>query len=187
MLSEGNPPPMPPVACWESSDWPLQLPATIGVISDTHMSARQVSLPDAIRQAFAGLPLILHAGDVGSFALIEALRELAPVEAVCGNVDELTLGGMLPRHRLLRLGPWLIGLTHGHGGSSAVSRAVQVFRCAEPRPDVIVLGHSHRPLCETQDGVLLFNPGAIDRAFEAWPSFGLLHLGEGVEGEIVYL
>jgi putative phosphoesterase len=179
---------MPPAAHWESSDWPLALPVTIGVISDTHMTARQVSLPDPIRQAFGGLPLILHAGDVGDFAVIEALGKLAPVEAVWGNTDPAPLQMMLPQHRLIRIGTFLIGLTHGHGApGDTLGRALGAFEGTNPRPDAIVFGHSHRPLCETQDGVLLFNPGAINRAFEARPSFGLLHLGEGVEGEIVYL
>ena len=56
----------------------------IGLISDTHGLLR----PEALR-ALAGVELILHAGDVGGRAVLEALRTIAPVRAVVGNVDDI--------------------------------------------------------------------------------------------------
>ncbi len=56
----------------------------VGVISDTHGLLR----PE-VAAAFAGVSLILHAGDVGGPSLLEALAAIAPVEAVFGNVDDV--------------------------------------------------------------------------------------------------
>ncbi len=54
----------------------------IGVISDTHGLLR----PEALA-ALAGVDHILHAGDVGDVAILDSLREIAPVTAIRGNVD----------------------------------------------------------------------------------------------------
>jgi putative phosphoesterase len=54
----------------------------IGVISDTHGLLR----PEAVA-ALRGVEHILHAGDVGDIAILDALRKIAPVTAIRGNVD----------------------------------------------------------------------------------------------------
>jgi putative phosphoesterase len=54
----------------------------VGVISDTHGLLR----PEVL-EALAGSELVIHAGDIGSPDILPALRRLAPVEAVRGNVD----------------------------------------------------------------------------------------------------
>ena len=54
----------------------------VGIISDTHGLLR----PQALA-ALNGSDLILHAGDIGSPAILERLRDIAPVTAVRGNVD----------------------------------------------------------------------------------------------------
>ena len=175
-----------PRAAWETSDWTLDLPATVGVISDTHLGGPNVTLPPPVLQALDGLPLILHAGDICDFALIEALGKLAPVESVHGNMDPAPLRRRLPDHRLLRLGAFRVGLTHGEGGpTDAPNLALDVFRRADPPVDAVVFGHSHRALCETRAGVLLLNPGSPSRPLSGPPSYGLLHLGDTIRGEIV--
>src|SRR5260370_34926788 len=63
----------------------------IGVISDTHGLLRQEAL-----QALAGSSLIIHAGDVGDPKILEALRDIAPVVAVRGNIDTAEWAGALP-------------------------------------------------------------------------------------------
>ena len=54
----------------------------IGLISDTHGLLR----PQALR-ALEGTELIIHAGDIGNPEILDALKKLAPVFAVRGNVD----------------------------------------------------------------------------------------------------
>src|SRR6185437_10085618 len=55
----------------------------VGLISDTHGLVR----PE-IARALDGVAIIVHAGDVGGPHVLDALRRIAPVEAVYGNVDD---------------------------------------------------------------------------------------------------
>src|SRR5690242_1006251 len=82
----------------------------VGVLSDTHVPDYMPALPTAVAACFAGVDLILHAGDVTGAAVLEELGALAPVVAVKGNHDTLDL----PRKRLVEIGGARIGLIHGH-------------------------------------------------------------------------
>jgi putative phosphoesterase len=79
----------------------------IGVISDTHGLLR----PEAVA-ALAGVEHILHAGDVGDGAILEALRALAPVTAIRGNVDVWGACAELPVTDAVELGGKLFYLVH---------------------------------------------------------------------------
>lgn len=162
------------------------LPLTIGVIADTHVPVRAKVLPAAALAALAGSDLILHAGDLVRLAVLEPLRAIAPVLAVYGNADPWEVAHRLPRRVRLLVGRWRVGLVHGDGARGTTSeRALAAFDAV----DSVVFGHSHRPLCERRDGVLLFNPGsATDRRRSPCCSLGRLRVTEaGLEGEIILL
>ena len=130
----------------------------IGVISDTHSYLDPRALA-----ALQGVTRILHAGDIGSPAIVEALEALAPVEAVQGNVDAGTpLARRFPSTQRLTIEGARIHMTHVGGRPSHLIRALP-----DPRPDVYIFGHSHVALLERLDGVLFLNPGAAGR-----PRFG---------------
>lgn len=161
---------------------------TIGVVSDSHVPVRARRLPPELFRRLQGVDLILHAGDLVTEGVMQALQEVAPVEAVAGNMDPPQLRERLGRRKLLCCGELAIGLIHGDGnGRAARQRAEEVFR--RLRPQVIVFGHSHRPLCEYAGETLLFNPGSCaDPRWARVPSYGLLHLEAGrISGEIAYL
>lgn len=158
----------------------------IGVLSDTHIPGRGRVLPARIFDAFADVAMILHAGDVASLQVLDDLRTLAPVYAVRGNVDPPELWPQLPMRREVSAGEVRIGLIHGHGTLGRTEeRAREAFRDADVA--CIVFGHSHDPLCEMREGVLLFNPGSpTDRRRQAQHSYGMLTVtGTHVEGEII--
>src|SRR6266852_124415 len=83
-------------------------PIVIGLISDTHGLVRP-----RIAEIFAGVRMILHAGDVGGRAVLEALATIAPVEAVFGNVDD-PHDPSLTRERVVTLDGVTIHVSHGH-------------------------------------------------------------------------
>ena len=162
--------------------------ARIGVVSDTHIPARGRFLPQALFTALRDVQLVLHAGDLVQESVLDELRALAPVEAVSGNMDPPPLRKRLGRKKLVKIGKVLIGLIHGEGAHrSALQRALEVFRSL--RPAVIVFGHSHMPLCETHEGILMFNPGsAVDPRRAPGPSCGLLTVKGGrIRGEIRFI
>jgi putative phosphoesterase len=148
----------------------------IGVIADTHCPEFMDRLPDRLADAFEGVELILHAGDITSESTLDDLRRIAPVEAVRGDHDEALDG--LPTSREVIVQGKRIVITHGH--RSRWLEEPQTFmwtvslgyfhphgglpltlRRRYPDADVIVYGHTHRAHSELFDGVLLFNPGGV--------------------------
>ena len=113
-----------------------------GIISDTHGLLR----PEAL-SALAGVGVILHAGDVGRAEVLEGLEKIAPVHAISGNVDA---AGWLPETLTVNLETRRIHLVH------------QIAELDRSRSDydVVIFGHSHKPVIEHRDGVLYVNPGS---------------------------
>lgn len=178
---------------------------TLGVISDTHIPDRAKKLDPAARRIFqrAGVAAILHAGDVSYPRVLHQLEEIAPVYAVRGNRDWLALR-TLPREIRLEFEGVRVGMAHGEGRiwNYLFDRVMYFLRgmrlevyerrllAAFPDEDVIVYGHTHRPVNRRVEGRLIFNPGSVHCPDEVEiPSVGLLHINgrNGVEGEIVYL
>lgn len=146
----------------------------LGLIADTHGMLR----PE-VRELFAGVEYILHAGDVGAIELLERLGELAPVVAVYGNVDGLAVRQRCPQVARLELEGFIIVVTHGDQfGSPTPAQLRQAF----PDAEIIVFGHTHRPLLELVDRtVTVVNPGSAGPArFGLRPSVGIMELEPGI-------
>ena len=148
----------------------------IGVISDTHGLMR----PEALR-ALGDSDVIIHAGDVGSAAILEALRTIAPVVAVRGNNDKGTWADKLAEREVIRAGAHQIYLLH-NANELDVDPVAAGFR-------VVVSGHSHRPAQEERAGVLYLNPGSAGpRRFKLPVAVARLQLDStGIRVEIVEL
>ncbi|HMG02934.1 MAG TPA: metallophosphoesterase family protein [Edaphobacter sp.] len=148
----------------------------VGVISDTHGLLR----PEAL-VALAECEQILHAGDVGDAAILDALREIAPVTAIRGNVDVRGECALLPATEAVELGERLFYLVHSVHDLDLDPVAAEV--------DVVVSGHSHKPRIERKKGVMYLNPGSAGpRRFSLPVSIALVTVGEsGVEARIVEL
>ena len=120
----------------------------IGVISDTHGLVR----PEVF-DAFRGVELILHAGDIGSAEVLQALRAIAPVVAVRGNNDTADWAKSLPESvKTTALGQ-RIHILHD-------LKEISVDPRSSPDFDIVISGHSHKPMIERRDGVLYINPGS---------------------------
>jgi len=149
----------------------------IAVLSDTHVrSVREI--PPRIVDALLGVDLIVHAGDFTTLEVLEGLRQLGEVWAVRGNMDSAELQGLLPGKELLVVEGKKIGITHGSGGPWGIERRV---RAVVGKVDVIIYGHTHESKNKLVGDVLFFNPG------QARDSFGILTIGEDIEGEIIRL
>lgn len=148
----------------------------IGVLSDTHGLLRPEVLP-----ALAGVEHILHAGDVGDPAILERLREVAPVTAIRGNVDVSGACSLLPETEAVELGGCLVYMLHSLGDLDLNPKAAEM--------GVVVFGHSHQPSVEWREGVLYLNPGSAGpRRFKLPVTVALLRIEDGVaEAEIVPL
>jgi len=151
----------------------------VGLVSDTHSLVR----PEIFR-ALEGVELILHAGDVGGQAVIDALSAIAPVQAVYGNTDPPGEPGLKARLSLDIEG-FSIHVSHGHElGSPAPEKLLARYKA-----DVIVFGHTHKPLVERFGARLVVNPGAAGpRRFHLRPSVARLTVRLGrADAAIVWL
>ena len=119
----------------------------VGVISDTHGLLWSQAL-----DALAGADVIIHAGDVGTPAVLVALRKLAPTFVVRGNIDKAGWAADLPMTELVNLGERLLFVLHDISELD-LDPAAAGFAA-------VVFGHSHQPLIETRNGVLFLNPGS---------------------------
>ena len=146
----------------------------LGVISDTHGLLR----PEVF-DAFEGVDHILHAGDVGNPGILSDLKALAPVTAVYGNTDGVELRRMLPQVATLDLDGFDIVVTHGDQLGSPTPDALH---SEFPGAQIIVYGHTHRPLLTLVDVVVtVMNPGGAGaRRFKLPPSVGILELEAGI-------
>ena len=162
------------------------------LISDTHVPADRVPQVISIIGPLAkGCERILHAGDIACTELLDALAELAPVDAVFGNMDPEPVRQRLSEQRILSIQGRSIGLIHGWGSAQDLARRV-AERFTGPDGslslDALVYGHSHAAAIEHRHGVLVVNPGSpIDKRFAPFRSVAYLHLGEKIEAEIVKL
>jgi uncharacterized protein len=119
----------------------------IGVISDTHGLLRPEAA-GALRRS----EMILHAGDIGRPEVLEQLERTAPVRAVRGNNDRGDWAAGIPETLTITAGGLKIYMLHDLKTIDVDPKAMAV--------DVIIAGHSHKPLVEDRDGVLYLNPGS---------------------------
>jgi uncharacterized protein len=146
----------------------------LGLIADTHGLVRP-----GVHDLFKGVDRILHAGDVGGAEVLDELEMLAPVTAVYGNVDLGRLRKRLPRVAEVELDGFMVVVTHG---DQLASRSPEALKEAFPKADVIVFGHTHRPLIhDLPDFTVVVNPGAAGAArFGLKPSVAVMETEPGI-------
>jgi putative phosphoesterase len=118
-----------------------------GVISDTHGLLRKEAV-DALR----GVSLIIHAGDVGSPDILDALEQIAPVHGVRGNIDVDSWAQRLPETLTVEIGQARVFVIHNVADLD--------FDPAQSGYAAVISGHSHRAKEEMRNGVLYLNPGS---------------------------
>lgn len=151
-----------------------------GVVSDTHGYFQP-----GLSRLFKGVDGILHAGDIDSHEVLDALERMAPLTAVHGNVDRGLLAADYPA--------WLDMEVEGHrlllihrGGKLLQAEPTLAAIVERVQPDIVVYGHTHRALAGWEDGVYYMNPGLGGRTrLGIKPSAGLLIVERGrVQGTI---
>ncbi|MCC4594504.1 metallophosphatase family protein [Xanthomonas campestris pv. phormiicola] len=146
-------------------------PQRIGLISDTHGLLRPQALA-AMHDCIA----IVHAGDIGKPEILDALRALAPLHAIRGNIDTAPWARALPDTLDVEIAGVRLHVLHD---LKTLARDLAGV-------DVVVSGHSHTPALQTRDGVLSLNPGSAGpRRFKLPIGVGYLYLeAGGVRGEL---
>lgn len=148
----------------------------IGVISDTHGLLRQ-----EVSDIFRGVDLIAHAGDIDRPIVLEALKKIAPITAVLGNVDGGLWTKKLRPFEVFESGGISIYMLHNLDNLDLIPENTGF--------DVVISGHTHYPKIEKKNGVLFLNPGSAGPARYDYPvSVARLYIfNKTVEAEIIEL
>jgi putative phosphoesterase len=152
------------------------------VLADTHAPRRWRTCPPRVAAELRGADLIWHAGDVCTAAVLDELAQYAPVTAVLGNNDgpDVAGWGAAPTAEF-DLDGLRVAMLHDSG--PAAGRLARMRR-AFPGADLVVFGHSHIPLDQSQSGLRIFNPGSpTDRRRQPHGTVGVLRVESGVLAE----
>ena len=151
----------------------------IGVISDTHNPSVGAEPPPEVAAAFEGVDVILHAGDIYVPSCLDWLERIAPVYAVEMEADAQFRDDprVVNKTRVLQLDGHTIGLTHDLLVPGMVQEITEYSPVSKHFPpdadlstaletvfgtavDVAVFGHTHYPVVEEFQGILMVNPGS---------------------------
>lgn len=121
--------------------------------------------------------MVIHCGDAegSEYALTEAAD--CPVHIVLGNNDFFS---DLPRELMLDVGPYKVWVVHGHNYYVSMGNE-RLKQEAEVRGvDVVLYGHTHRPVVDRDKNVTAVNPGSLSypRQEGHRPSYVVMELDE---------
>lgn len=120
----------------------------IGLISDTHGLLRE-----EVIQNLEGCDLIIHAGDIGKYEVIDRLRQIAPLELVLGNCDRNIEEKPISAEKIVQIGDLKFYIIHD---ISKLNIDLQ-----QEKISFVVYGHSHKKNIYTENGIIYINPGSI--------------------------
>ena len=150
------------------------------IVSDTHRYNTNFL---KIVEKTAPLDMVVHCGDIeGSELLISQAAE-CPVEMVQGNNDFFS---DLPREKEFMIGEYRVWLTHGHNYYIAMNSDVIKLEARMRDVDIVMCGHTHKPVVDIESGLTLLSPGSISypRQSNRKPSYIIMEIDR--EGEAHY-
>jgi len=155
------------------------------VLSDTH-AKDLADLPERILEDLKKAELIIHAGDYISKNLLDQLRELGDLKGVHGNMDSDEVKRELPDKDIFEVRGFKIGVTHPSEGGSPVGLKSRAESKLGEYLDLIIYGHSHKPVNKRAGNTIYFNPGSATGAYPArYKTYGILRIEDEIEVEIV--
>ncbi len=147
------------------------------IVSDTHK--KHDNLVRILEQE-ENIDLMIHLGDSEGYE--DYIAELAgcPLEIVSGNNDFFT---DLDREKVLEVGKYQVLITHGHYYYVAMGVEDLKKEALGRGMDIVMFGHTHRPLLDYSKGIVTLNPGSVSfpRQEGRRPSYALMELDQ--EGE----
>ena len=145
------------------------------IVSDTH---RQNNNYLKVLERVKPVDMVIHCGDVEGSEYTISKSAGCPVEMVAGNNDYFT---DLPREKEFQIGNYHVWLTHGHNYYVAMENAILKEEARSRGADIVMYGHTHKPVIYTSGGLIAVNPGSLTYPRQAGrrPSYILMELDEG--------
>lgn len=150
---------------------------TIGILSDTHLSALTDEFTSTALKAFKECDVIIHAGDLTDSSILSVFKG-KEVHAVCGNCCNYLTAAALPEKKRIVIGGYTFGICHGAGNKMSIEE--RMYDLFYPI-DCIVFGHTHVPLCKKIGDTLLLNPGSFTGTgkYGASGTYGIIQVQSG--------
>ena len=147
------------------------------IVSDTHRNNTNFL---KVVDKTAPLDMVVHCGDVEGSEVLIAKAAGCPVEMVQGNNDFFT---ELPREREFMLGKYKVWLTHGHNYYISMNSEVIKEEARLRDVDIVMCGHTHKPVVDIGADVTLINPGSISypRQENRKPSYIIMEIDSAGE------
>jgi putative phosphoesterase len=159
-------------------------PIKIVVMSDTHVEAATEEFRFLCSRYCEDAAMVIHLGDWERVGVLNYL-ERYPLEAVSGNMDDYAIKQRLPAQKVVKVGRFRLGLSHGWGPPQGIRKRVSG---QFDQVDAILFGHTHEPMIARESGLFWFNPGSVFHGRGSCPaSIGLLKIQDRIEGEIIEL
>ena len=153
----------------------------IVVMSDTHLSKVTDEFKALCSKFCDDADMVIHLGDWERVEILNYL-ERYPLEAVAGNMDDYSIKQRLPARKIVKAGPFSLGITHGWGSPVDIRKKLKEEFTGV---DAVIFGHTHQPLILWEDGLLWFNPGSLFLGRRAsGKSIGVLRIVDKIEAEI---
>ena len=137
----------------------------VGLLSDTHIPDAAEELPDEVMEAFRGVDLILHAGDIYTRSVLDDLERIAPVLAARGDDDYLSTltDERVKEKHVLKLEGQILWLVHERAyylTSSWWKSRIATGQDRQDIPNIVIFGHEHRTVVQRLDDILFVSPGS---------------------------
>lgn len=142
------------------------------IVSDTHR--RNENYIRAVERV-APIDMVIHCGDIEGSEYLIAEYAGCPVQMVMGNNDFFA---DLPREKEFVVGKYRIWLTHGHNYYVSMGNETIKREARARGVDIVMYGHSHKPVVDLGEGVIAVNPGSLTypRQEGRRPSFIIMDL-----------
>ena len=129
------------------------------VISDTHSY-----IDDRIIKYGSEADYVIHAGDVGSFDVIEKLNSVSKLLFVYGNIDGNEIRSESNKFEFFKINDLKILLTHISGKTPKYNKET-LIKIKEHNPNLLIAGHSHilKIQYDKINKLIFLNPGAAGR------------------------
>jgi putative phosphoesterase len=170
----------------------------VGVISDTHNPSVGAEPPQEVVSAFRGVDVIIHAGDIYQPSCLDWLEEIAPVYAVELGADAHFKDDnrVVDMARTIELEGHTIGIIHDLLVPGMAQEVTEFTPLSKHFPkdadlstalekvfgasvDIVIFGHTHYPVVEEFQGVLMLNPGSpsLPKQIQRLGQVAILDLG----------
>lgn len=147
------------------------------IVSDTHRNNANYL---RVIEKTGPFDLVIHCGDVEGSELVISKAAGCRVEMVQGNNDFFS---ELPKEKEFMVGQYRVWLTHGHNYYIAMNSEMIKQEARDREIDIVMCGHTHKPVVDIGSDLTLINPGSISypRQDNRKPSYVLMEIDSAGE------